>query len=243
MTTQTTNLKTIREQAKFGLILASAWVLTACSGYGTTGGGLQVSSSGITYNGSEFTNGSTTVPVVVQPDSNPGTVVSPVSVAKPATEEEAFNAIEAAHTEEVRIAFQLASISAQAAFDDLSPKGPPASPSNPYGGVLPPPVTPPTNPIDNPPTGVDNPDKLPVLDASAAKKGGVARAGADLVIQNQAALRQFVSSRFIILNQDLIRSSVENLEALNLTNLSAETQSMVHGNILMLSTLLSVLNK
>ena len=236
MTNQTLSLKTIREQAKFGVILASAWVLTACSGYGTTGGGLQVNSNSMLSSGGEFSNGSTSTPVVVQPESNGGVVVTPVSVSAPATEAEAFDAIRAAHSDGIRGLVLMAGQQALAAFDDVSPEGAPAPASSPYGG----PVTPPSppNPIDDPPTGVDNPDDLPVLDSSSAKKSAVSRRGAELIRASAANIRGLAAFGKQAEEAQRIAGYIQNLQALNLTNLSAETQSMVQGNILMLQALL-----
>jgi hypothetical protein len=236
-------MKTQTNTNLFFMTLTSL-MLTACGG-GFGNGGLTLNSSGVTaaQTGGEFSNYSSTVGSATDGESHsPSSADVLALISKPATEAEAFQAVDETHTQGMQmLAFNAGSFDGMNTFALLTSTGPAAASADPYGGTAP--VTPvtPVNPIDNPPTGVDNPDTLPTLQASEAKKGSTGVRMVEIFKAGRPTLVGFLSAQDRAATVAEAKAAAEKLGKLNMTNLSAETQSLVQANILTFNAIASIL--
>lgn len=235
MKAQMIRTKMIQTNSKMALVVASTWMLTACGGgFGSGGSALNLVGNAANQVGSEFSNFSSNVGSAGDDSGShsPSSADVLALISAPVTEAEAFKATDATHTANMRnVAMLAGNMDGLTTFDQLSSTGPAvaAPSSDPYGGVAPPPPV--VDPISNPPTGVDNPDVLPTLQSSAAKKGSVATKMVELIQAGRANMRNNIpAAQRPALIAEMNKHSAS-LQKLNMTNLSAETQSLIQANI------------
>lgn len=227
-------------------ITAASLMLSACGG-GFGNGGLTLSSGGVNaaQTGNEFANYSSTVGSAGDSDSHSPSSSDVLSlISAPATEAEAFAAVDGSHSKNMRtVAIFATGAESLNTFDNLTSTGPAAD--SPYGGVgpvNPNPVNPnPVDPISNPPTGVDNPDTLPTLQSSAAKKGAAGDRMVELLKAGRGSIQASFPPDVRMALAAEAQAAADALQKLNMTNLSAETQSLVQANILTFNAMVSVL--
>jgi hypothetical protein len=219
------------------LIAISSVMLTACGGgFGNGGLTLDLKGSQASQSGAEFSNYSSVGAASDEDLQSPSSQELLSQLSPPITEAEAFHAVDSSHTDGMRrVAVFAASADGLGTFDTLTSTGPASD--SPYGGVNPPadPPSNPPNPVDpisNPPTGVDNPDTLPTLQASSAKKGAVGNRMVELLQAGRGFLQGLLPLGDRTALAAEAKANAEKLQKLNMTNLSAETQSLIQANIL-----------